>query len=63
MSVRLEYSSRSPRRASKAMECTGGSVWCPGTIHAGETYTVLLDASRRLVGKWCAECTKALGRW
>lgn len=53
---------RRPRRASKRLECTGGSVWCPGVIHPGETYSVLLEGSK-CVGKWCAACSRALGRW
>lgn len=61
--MRLEYSSRAPRRATKQLECTGGSAWCPGVIHGGETYTVLLDTSRRCVGKWCPECTRVLARY
>ena len=58
--VKIRYARRVERRATRRVECTGGTTWCQ-VIDRGDVYTaVILDGE--LVAKWCGECRRILER-
>lgn len=60
--VEIRYAAQRKRRATRPLECSGGSAWCTQTIQPGDWYTALVQGDQ-CVGKWCDECRRVLGRW